>query len=65
MTIQEKAIPVKWIYNYLAQWDSVADRYERPFDDDVLADREYWKIINTRAHIGAMVDAWRREQGNQ
>ena len=64
MTIQEKAIPVKWIYNYLAQWDSVANRYERPFEDDVLDDKEYWTIINKRASIGAMLAAWSREQRN-
>lgn len=62
--IQEKAIPIKWIRDYLAQWDSVANRYERPFEDDVLEDKEYWNVINKRASIGAMLATWLREQGN-
>ena len=62
MTRQEM-IPISWIYDYLSQWDEIEKRYERPFDDDALEDKEYWKVIHRRAAIGLMIEAWRKRNG--
>lgn len=61
--LKTEAIPVEWIYEYLSQWDEISNKYERPFDDDALADKEYWKVISKRADIGMMICEWRK--GNE
>ena len=44
----------------ISQVECNADQPRRRFDDDALADKEYWKVIHRRADIGIMISEWRK-----